>query len=89
MVAIRQKVEPEVCTYLDSEENILLIEIVLPDVSKENIKLKVNTSSLLLFAIADNVNYAKYLSFRRPVVPERGKAVYEHGLLRIRLPLRA
>jgi len=89
MVAIQTKIEPEVCTYVDQEDNLLTIEIVLPDVSKENIKLKVNARSLLLFAAAEKVNYAKYISFYHPVIPDKVRATYEHGLLRITLPLRA
>jgi HSP20 family molecular chaperone IbpA len=89
MARIPKKIEPEVCEYMDADENSLTIEIVLPGVAKENIRLKVNTSSLLLFAAADEVNYAKYLSFCQPVVPEKGHAFFEHDLLRIKIPLRA
>lgn len=89
MVAMRSKVEPDVCTYIDQQDNSLTIEVVLPDVSVDSIKLKVNTRSLLLYAAADEVDYAKYVSFYYPVLPDRVKAVYEHGLLRIKLPLRA
>jgi HSP20 family molecular chaperone IbpA len=89
MAKIPKKIEPEVCEFLDPDDNSLMIEIVLPGVAKENIRLKVNTSSLLLFASADEVNYAKYLSFCQPVVPEKGHAFFEHDLLRIKIPLRA
>jgi HSP20 family molecular chaperone IbpA len=89
MDRIPKKIEPEVCESLDPEDNILTIEIVLPGVAKENIRLKVNTSSLLLFASSDDINYAKYLSFNHPVVPDKGHASFEHDLLRIKIPLRA
>lgn len=89
MARIIEKIDPEMCEYLDPEENVLTIEIVLPGVTKENIYLKVNTSSLLLLASCGNVNYAKYVSFGQPVVPEKGHAYYDHDLLRIRIPLRA
>jgi len=89
MARLPEKIEPEVCEFLDPEDNILTIEIVLPGVAKENIQLKVNTSSLLLFASTDDINYAKYLSFIHPVVPDKGHAFFEHDLLRIKIPLRA
>jgi HSP20 family molecular chaperone IbpA len=89
MVALRTKVEPEVCTYVDEQENTLIVEIVLPGVSKEDIRLKVNTRSLLLYAVATDVNYTKYMSFQHPVLPEKGRAAFAHELLRIKLPLRA
>jgi len=89
MAKILEKIEPEMCEYLDPEDNILTIEIVLPGVTKENIKLKVNSSSLLLLATCGNVNYAKYVAFGQPVVPEKGHAYYDHDLLRIKIPIRA
>ncbi len=89
MARIPEKIEPEVCEYLDAEDNSLMIEILLPGVAPENIRLKVNTSSLLLFAAAGEVNYAKYLSFSKPVVPEKGRARLDHDLLRIKIPIRA
>jgi HSP20 family molecular chaperone IbpA len=89
MATIPKKVEPDVCEYLDPEDNSLTIEIVLPGVAKENIKLKVNAGSLLLFAATNEVNYATYLSFSQPVAPEKGHAVYENDLLRIKIPFRA
>jgi HSP20 family molecular chaperone IbpA len=89
MARIPKKIEPEVCEYLDTDDNSLTIEIVLPGVAKENIRLKVNASSMLLFAAADEVNYAKYLSFNHPVLPDKGHAYFEHDLLRIKIPLRA
>lgn len=89
MVAVRHKVEPDVCTYIDEEENSLTIEISLPGATKESIRLKVNTRCLILYAEAEDVNYAKYLSFYHPVEADKAKAVYEHGLLRVKVPLMA
>ncbi|HEX7320438.1 MAG TPA: Hsp20/alpha crystallin family protein [bacterium] len=84
-----EKQEPEVCEYIDHDENIITIEIVLPGVRRENITLKVTMSSLVVSASSSTIKYAKYLFFKHPVVPERGRAFYEHGLLRVKIPLRA
>ena len=89
MVTLQRKIEPEVCEYFDVDENSLTIEIVLPGVLKENIRLKVNVCSLQLYATSEEANYAKYLFFDHPVEPLRGKAIYEHGILRVKIPLRA
>jgi HSP20 family molecular chaperone IbpA len=89
MAAEGNKVEPEVCTSVDPQAHRLKIEIVLPGVLKRNIRLKVNTRCLVLSAAAASVNYEKYVLFNEPVVAEKAKAVYEHGLLRIEIPLRA
>ena len=89
MVTFIEKQEPEVCEYIDTDENVITIEIVLPGVSRESIILKVTMSSLVVSASSNTTRYAKYLFFAHPVVPERGKAFYEHGLLRVKIPLRA
>jgi HSP20 family molecular chaperone IbpA len=89
MVTSIEKQEPEVCEYIDPDENVITIEIVLPGVSMESITLKVTMSSLQVSASSGTIKYAKYLFFKHPVVPERGKAFYEHGLLRVKIPLRA
>jgi HSP20 family molecular chaperone IbpA len=88
MVAFRTKLEPDVCTYVDEEENSFRVEVVLPGVSKADIKLKVNSHCMVVFARAVDVDYSKYIPFRYPVMPDRAKAIYEHDLLIIKVPLR-
>jgi HSP20 family molecular chaperone IbpA len=89
MVRVEEKVEPEVYTYIDPQDNHITIEIVLPDVVKESIRLMINARCLRVYAASGTVNYEKYLSFKEPVIPERTKARYEHDILRIIIPLRA
>lgn len=89
MVGFTSKVEPEVCTYIDPQENCITVEVVLPGARKNSIRLKVNSRCLLVFAASDTVNYEKYLSFKEPVAAEKAKAQYEHDILRITVPLRA
>jgi HSP20 family molecular chaperone IbpA len=89
MAKTQNKTEPEVCTYIDVDENSLTVEIVLPGVPRENIRLKVNPRALVLNATYEGVSYAKYVVFKLPVIPEKGRACFEHGLLRIKIPLRA
>jgi len=89
MVAFKKKLEPELCTYIDDLHTIITIEIVLPGVTKDNIKLRVNSRCLLLFAASDDTNYTKYVPFRYPVRANRAQANFEHGLLRVQVPLRA
>lgn len=88
MVAFLTEVEPDVCTYLDDNDQTLVIEIILPGVPRENICLKVNDYSLLISATG-GVRYAKYVPFQRPVLAEQGRAVYDKDILRVRIPLRA
>ena len=88
MTTIRHKIEPDVCTYFDKQMNKLTVEIALPGVSQQNIKLRVNSRCLILFAVADDVHYAKYISFYFPVVANQAIAAYGNGLLQIEMPLR-
>lgn len=88
MTTIQHKIEPDVCTYFDKQMNKLTVEIALPGVSQQNIKLRVNSRCLILFAVADDVHYAKYLSFYFPVVANQAIAAYGNGLLQIEMPLR-
>jgi len=86
---IRKKLEPEVCTFLDDQMNHMTVEIVLPGVSQNNIKLRVNSRCLILFAVSGDVHYAKYMSFRFPVVAKKAIAAFGNGLLHIEMPLRS
>ena len=89
MVAFRKHLEPDLCTFVDAEQNVLTIEVVLPGVNKETIKLRVNSRCLVISAASDEVDYSKYVPFRSPVIATLARANYEHGLLRVIVPIRA
>lgn len=89
MILTTKNIEPEVCEYVDSEDRILMIEVVLPDVTKENIRLRIDIKSLLLIARCGDKSYVKTLTINQPIIPEKGRATLDHGLLRIKIPLRA
>ena len=50
MAAMKNRVEPEICTFVDKESNSMTIEVILPGVIKDQIKLKVNSRCLILSA---------------------------------------
>jgi HSP20 family molecular chaperone IbpA len=85
-MAEKIKVTPEVCSYTDEEHNRLTMEIALPGVKKEDIKLKMHNDSVYLSAARDDVEYVTAYSFCCPVVPGKAEAKYENGLLRINAP---
>jgi len=89
MVAFRKHLEPELCTFVDAQQNIITVEVVLPGVDEKTIKLRVNSRCLLLYAASDEVDYSKYVPFISPVVATRARAKFEHGLLRVTVPIRA
>lgn len=88
MAAMKNKVEPEICTFVDKGANSMTIEVILPGVIKDQIKLKVNSRCLILSAPAEKVEYEKYVHFYEPVKPEETIASCDHELLRIKIPLR-
>jgi len=87
-MAERIKVTPEVCSYTDEEHNRLTMEISLPGVKKEDIKLKMHDDSVYLSAPREDVEYVTAFAFCCPVVPGKAEAKYENGLLRINAPFK-
>ncbi len=82
------KVAPDVCAYPDDDHKKLTIEIALPGVKKENIKVRVHEDSLSLNAPREDIEYSTSLAFCCPIKPEALTAKYENGLLRIEAPFK-
>lgn len=87
MVGSQNCIDPDVCMHIDEQLNNVNIEIVLPNVEKENIKLKMNAHRLNLHATSKDGIYLKYMAFRRPVIAEKAKVIYDGELLKIVVPL--
>lgn len=87
MVGSQNSIEPDVCMHIDEQLNNVNIEIVLPNVEKENIKLKINTHRLNVHATSNKRIYLKYMAFCRPVIAEKAQVVYDGELLKIVIPL--
>ncbi len=87
MVGSQNRIDPDVCMYIDEQLNNVNIEIVLPNVAKENIKLKINAHRLNMHATSDDRIYLKYIAFSRPVIAQKAKVVYDGELLKIVIPL--
>jgi HSP20 family protein len=81
-------VSPDVCSYFDSDDSHINIEVSLPGVKKEDIGLKLLEDSLFLSAPRDDINYVATLTICCPVVPEKAVAKYENGLLKIKAPFK-
>ena len=81
-------VSPEVCSTIDDEKRILHMEIPLPGVKKENIKLKMQDDGCSLSAPRKDIVYFSVLSFCCKVDPEKADAHYENGLLKLDVPLK-
>ncbi|NIS61432.1 MAG: Hsp20/alpha crystallin family protein [Proteobacteria bacterium] len=88
MAEERLKVSPDVCAYVDDGHTKLNLEISIPGVKKKDINLKMHEDSFNLTAPRENIEYVTALSFCCPVVPEKAKAKYEAGLLKIEIPFK-
>ena len=82
------RVSPDVCTYLNEENNTLNIEVSMPDVNKEGIRLKMLEDSFSLIAPGKDVEYVTASAFCCPVKADEADARYENGCLKITVPFK-
>ena len=82
----RIKVSPTIRAYSDDEHKNLEIEVELPGVERKDIDLKIHDDSFYLSAPRENILYVANYATCCPVDPEKAKATYKNGLLRIEVP---
>jgi HSP20 family molecular chaperone IbpA len=80
----KYQIRPKYGAWMEDDERLIL-EVVLPGVKKANINMKSLKDYFMLRAIRDNVEYALDLELNMDIVPEKTKATYEEGLLRVEL----
>jgi HSP20 family protein len=88
MSEYRIKVAPNTVAYADEENNKLVVEFAIPGAPTDTIDVKVLEDSIHLTAPARDVEYVSALALSWPVKPIKAEATYEHGLLRIEVPLK-
>ena len=79
---------PEVCSWADDESETYKIEIQLPGVEKDSIKLKMHDDSFFIKGETEDTVYIGSYTVCCPVKPEEAKAVYNQGLLKIEVPFK-
>ena len=84
----KTKVSPDVCSYVDEEHTTITLEIMLPGIKKETIKLKMHEDSFNLFAPGQNFDYVTSMAFCCPVKANEATAEYENGLLKVEAPFK-
>jgi len=84
----RIKIAPNTVAYADVENHKLVVEFAIPGAPTETIDVKVLEDSIHLTAPARDVEYVSALALGWPVKPGKAQATYEHGLLRIEVPVK-
>ncbi|NYT05069.1 MAG: Hsp20/alpha crystallin family protein [Methanomicrobiales archaeon] len=79
---------PVIYSMPDEHHENLRIEIELPGVAKENIRLNMHEDSLSIRATKTGTVYVGTAAICNPVEPAKAKARYENGLLVIDVPYR-
>ena len=84
----RMKVAPDTVAYADGEHHQLIMEFAIPGAPTNTIDVKILKDSVHLTAPARDIEYVSSLALSWPVKPGNAEATYEHGLLRIEVPLK-
>jgi HSP20 family molecular chaperone IbpA len=82
----RIRVAPNTVAYVENHK--LVVEFAIPGAPTETIDVKMLEDSVYLTAPAREIEYAAALALGWPVKPGKAEATYEHGLLRIDVPLK-
>ena len=88
MSEYRMKVAPDTVVYADRESRKLILEFALPGAPTDTIDVKILKDSVHLTAPARDIEYVAALALGWPVKPDKAEATYEHGLLRIEVPIK-
>ena len=88
MLENRIRVAPNTVAYADGEKNKLVVEFAIPGAPTDTIDVKILADSVHLTARARDIEYVASLALGWPVKPDKAKATYEHGLLRIEVPFK-
>lgn len=80
---VRYRAYPDISTYVNYEKRTVEVEISIPGVKKENITLKALPTWFSLNAPREEIEYTANYSWGVEIAPEKTKAKYYNGLLKI------
>jgi len=77
---------PQFCAVESEDGTGFDIEVYLPGVDKDTIKLKMDSEYIYITGETDTVKYTGFYNLCCPVEPEKTKTSYKEGLLKIHAP---
>lgn len=80
------KISPALLAFRDENHENLIVEVELPGVKKENVRVKMHEDSFYINATKEGTEYIGSYAVCCPIVPEKAKATYEDGLLKVTVP---
>lgn len=84
----KRYVSPNVCMWPNDEHSVYHIEIELPGVERESIKLRMHEDSFFISGETEDTIYIGSYAVCCEVDPENAKAQYKDGLLKIDVPFK-
>ncbi|KKK41529.1 hypothetical protein LCGC14_1073170 [marine sediment metagenome] len=84
--SVKRVLIPEICMYDNKESTGYIMEVILPGVEKEDVKVKMNKDNLVIYGESDNIKYGGVFQLCCPVDHENAKSTYNNGLLKIEVP---
>jgi HSP20 family protein len=84
----KQRFAADWCSYVNDDGSRLTVEVLLPGVKKDEIKLKLLDDSFAISAPRDDIEYVAAGGFCCPIKPDEVNAKYDNGLLKIEAPFK-
>ncbi|MBD3216351.1 MAG: Hsp20 family protein [Candidatus Lokiarchaeota archaeon] len=81
-------VSPKMCGWPDDEHGTYHIELELPGVEKDTIKLRMHEDSFFISGESEGIRYVGSYALCCPILPDEADAKYKEGLLTIDVPFK-